>query len=701
MKKKFLIIIFCCAVKYDVCVAQAGEWTWMKGDSTSVPFGVFGTQGAYSSLNNPPGLYEPSEWKDLAGHFWLFGGVGEYNTLWEYDPSINQWRWMGGSNYAAAPGVYGTQGIPSSNNIPGARGWGAASWTDNSGNFFLFGGGGYDVNGYYGSLNDLWQYDVSTGEWTWMSGSSMIEQTGVYGIQTVPGPANHPGARSETNSSWIDASGNIWLFGGYALYPFGSFNDLWRFDLSTLEWTWMKGASYPNPGGIYGTLGVADINNTPGGRMSYSKWKDQSGNFWLFSGLEISTYDLRNDVWKYDPQANEWTWMSGSNSVNSQGSLSSNCDPLTTNIPSARFENRAAWSDCGGHLWTFGGAGDAYGYNSFSDLWSFNSNTLEWTLVNGTTLGNQPGFYGAQGIPSPDNYPQSRFGAISWIDDSCNLWMFGGSGLNDLWKFQPDPSCPGTFVCNSDCNPLSQISFGASSLKLCEKFCIDFFDSSSNNPTAWQWIFPGGSPSSSTDQNPNNICYTVPGIFDVTLITTNANGNDTLTLYNYITVYPTPPFPTITQVGYTLTSSPASSYQWQFNSIDIPGATNQWYTILQTGYYTVVVGDEHGCVNSFTVYVLISGIDDVMSDGNISIYPNPSSGNFMVEWLNGLMADQVSIDVVNTLGQIIFSSTESRSIGTTSGFQKEIDLSNAASGIYFIEIKTASVFVRKKILIAE
>src|SRR6185295_19296829 len=101
MKKKFLFIVFCCAVKYDVCVAQAGEWTWMKGDSTTGPFGIFGTQGIYSPLNKPPGLYEPSEWKDLAGHFWLFGGVGEYNTLWEYDPSINQWRWMGGSNYAA------------------------------------------------------------------------------------------------------------------------------------------------------------------------------------------------------------------------------------------------------------------------------------------------------------------------------------------------------------------------------------------------------------------------------------------------------------------------------------------------------------------------------------------------------------------------------------------------------------------------
>ena len=58
-------------------------------------------------------------------------------------------------------------------------------------------------------------------------------------------------------------------------------------------------------------------------------------------------------------------------------------------------------------------------------------------------------------------------------------------------------------------------------------------------------LFPGGDPSFSTDQNPSQVCYQIPGTFDVTLITTNAGGNDTLMLTDYITVYPTPPFPTI------------------------------------------------------------------------------------------------------------------------------------------------------------
>ena len=52
----------------------------------------------------------------------------------------------------------------------------------------------------------------------------------------------------------------------------------------------------------------------------------------------------------------------------------------------------------------------------------------------------------------------------------------------------------------------------ASETNLCQDDCIDFTDQSSGSPTAWQWIFPGGSPGTSTVQNPTGICYHTPGI---------------------------------------------------------------------------------------------------------------------------------------------------------------------------------------------
>jgi hypothetical protein len=112
----------------------------------------------------------------------------------------------------------------------------------------------------------------------------------------------------------------------------------------------------------------------------------------------------------------------------------------------------------------------------------------------------------------------------------------------------------------------------------------------------------------------------------------------------------------------------------------------------------VTIGDSNGCKNSFTQYVLISGIGDAAGDANISIYPNPSSGSFTVELLNEIFGE-VSIDVVNTLGQKIYSFHQSGSIGT-SDWKKEINLSDAAPGVYYIPIKTHHDFIRKKIVIA-
>src|SRR6187402_876946 len=109
------------------------------------------------------------------------------------------------------------------------------------------------------------------------------------------------------------------------------------------------------------------------------------------------------------------------------------------------------------------------------------------------------------------------------------------------------------------------------------------------------------------------------------LITFNSFGSDTLILDDYITVYATPPFPIITQNGNVLTSSPAVTYQWQFNSINIPGATTQSFTVTQTGYYTIVITDANGCTNLTTLYVDLTGIGGLLYRGNLSVYPNPSN----------------------------------------------------------------------------
>jgi N-acetylneuraminic acid mutarotase len=126
--------------------------------------------------------------------------------------------------------------VPAPGNIPGSRNW-SVGWIDSSGDLWLFGGVGYAVNGANGVLNDLWKF--SNGQWTWVSGSPLTYQIGVYGVRAVAAPANTPGWR-QTAVSWTDASGNFWLFGGDgpdSTANVGLLNDLWKY--SNGEWTWV------------------------------------------------------------------------------------------------------------------------------------------------------------------------------------------------------------------------------------------------------------------------------------------------------------------------------------------------------------------------------------------------------------------------------------------------------------------------------
>jgi len=65
---------------------------------------------------------------------------------------------------------------------------------------------------------------------------------------------------------------------------------------------------------------------------------------------------------------------------------------------------------------------------------------------------------------------------------------------------------------------------------------VNFTDLSTGSPTAWSWTFTGGTPSSSTTQNPTSIQYNTAGTYPVSLTVTGASGTDTETKNNYIYV---------------------------------------------------------------------------------------------------------------------------------------------------------------------
>jgi len=64
---------------------------------------------------------------------------------------------------------------------------------------------------------------------------------------------------------------------------------------------------------------------------------------------------------------------------------------------------------------------------------------------------------------------------------------------------------------------------------------IKFVDLTGNKPTSWLWTFQGGTPATSTQQNPD-VSYNTPGVYSVTLEASNNNGSNTILKEAYILV---------------------------------------------------------------------------------------------------------------------------------------------------------------------
>ncbi len=493
------------------------EWIWMSGSNRINQPGVYGTLGAFGAGNGPGSRINPIRWTDRSGHLWLFGGqetnpnftetslgvtfngYRELNDLWEFDPSTNEWAWIGGTSFTGntciyvqnpvfcgQAGVYGTLGLPSARNIPGSRD-SATSWTDINGKLWLFGGQGLDDRGNWSNLNDLWEFDPSTSQWVWVSGSNTaaargeyVGQSGVYGSLGIPSPLNVPGGRSGA-MSWTDSDGNLWLFGGLGFDINGNLvflNDLWKFSPSANEWTWMSGSNSAgskcgrsvnfNPAGcilpgIYGALAVPAAGNNPGSRFSAANWVDSGGNLWLFGGYGYDangTLNELDDLWEFDRSSDQWIWMGG-NSIapihgGQPGVYGTLGVPAAGNIPGARY-GATNWVDGNGNFWIMGGEGSDgnQSYLYFNDMWEFNTSQNMWAWMGGSSLTScsstpyarcgSSGVYGSLGVPAAGNVPGGRASAAGWSDKAGNLWLFGSSGydasgnfghLNDLWRYQ-------------------------------------------------------------------------------------------------------------------------------------------------------------------------------------------------------------------------------------------------------------------------
>ncbi len=122
---------------------------------------------------------------------------------------------------------------------------------------------------------------------------------------------------------------------------------------------------------------------------------------------------------------------------------------------------------------------------------------------------------------------------------------------------------------------------------------VNFTDLSTNNPTSWLWSFPGGTPSTSTLQNPV-VTYNTAGTYDVSLYASNTYGNDTELKTGYINVSPA--------ISYCASSGSNASLEWiktvTIGSNSHPSVSNGGYGDFTSYIFPVVKGNSYSLLLS-------------------------------------------------------------------------------------------------------
>jgi hypothetical protein len=166
----------------------------------------------------------------------------------------------------------------------------------------------------------------------------------------------------------------------------------------------------------------------------------------------------------------------------------------------------------------------------------------------------------------------------------------------------------------------------------------------------------------------------------------------------FVTIYANPtitaaPHRTIICVHETtsLTASGGVTYTWTSqNAIPMAGNGVPVSPVLQTNY-TVTGTDQNGCKSTATVQVKVSSCAGILENGaglQLSIYPNPNNGEFVVQ-----SPEDIELSLVNELGQLITR------ISLNAGNNRKDHIRDIAAGIYYMTGRIGNSIVNEKVMI--
>ncbi len=285
----------------------------------------------------------------------------------------------------------------------------------------------------------------------------------------------------------------------------------------------------------------------------------------------------------------------------------------------------------------------------------------------------------------------------TWVKDNCELiaWVQNNTTKEVM-------HCAKVMV--NDLSLGMSVDFSADVTTGCGTTDVQFQNQSAGQDLTYTWIFPGGTPEFSYDENPL-ITYSVEGQYPVTLTISNGTDSMEITKENFITIHP--------PIDVTFAEVPVLCTFWEPVELTQGAPAGGVYSgdgvvdgffspqLVGPGTYNVTYSytdPEFGCSKEATQLVTVDeclGINEQVNGIELSILPNPTTGRFVVN-MSSDASKEVSIRVLNNLGKVVF---ESNHLNVSGNSQQTIDLSENADGVYFVQIESNGKTFNKKILV--
>jgi len=324
------------------------------------------------------------------------------------------------------------------------------------------------------------------------------------------------------------------------------------------------------------------------------------------------------------------------------------------------------------------------------------------------TVGNDNGIYigiqvinpltaGSDTVTNSGGASGLGTGGILKMDaDGNKIWIKSTTGSAHSWTMLNNPDGTG-IMCAGQIFGFSALSFGSTTVNPANgNSFITKIDYNGVFQNSFAFASGLGSYAKSLATDNQGVFY-VGGIATSTLPTTfscvSREGRAGLYLAKFTEQPDRAPTPSITVSGNTLTATPdfSGTIQWFLNGAEIQNATNQTFTVTQTGNYTVKynLSDYIECVSSSAITTISSleTADFERLNNTITVYPNPTKGIITISNQDNLTIDK--IEIVDVLGKKVMVKTDNTS---------QIDISEFSNGIYILKIHSGESVFQKKIM---